>query len=411
MPRRLRLSRLVLVVLAFGPSVLAASPASATTHPVFPAPTAWKSVTGVTLPVTGSWCASASSCIVSSWVNSGMSARPVFATLAKGSWSKVVAHVPSDVSGTTQSGPLGFDCATIQSCMGVGGYSTNQVFTSSGYGIAGGAAGWQPAAPVDPPSDTGMDPATLVAVACPSVTKCLAVGEYDTSGAVQGVYFSTWSPSGWSRAVAIPAPTDRSMMFGSYYPSSISCLSVSSCIAIGTYNSTGGSSVPWVATYSSGAFSRAVPAPLPASFNGIGYLDQISCRTGFGCLATGGGTNSSAVQQDFVIPFNKYGNMVNVATPVALPTGVGASTGEGNAFVSCLSSQIGCVVSLSYASSKMELANFDYDAVQRSTRGVTGPATALADGVSCASDLSCTVFSSTNSPTAQVYYATVQGLS
>jgi hypothetical protein len=122
-------------------------------------------------------------------------------------------------------------------------------------------------------------PATLSAVSCPSVTKCVAVGSYlDSSGDPDaGPLVEVSNGSGWT-VQSTPKVSGGGLM-------GVSCPSTSECVAVGTIDSAG-SSAPLAELWNGTSWSVLRGAAGPGSHGG---LDGISCSSAAACMAVGGG--------------------------------------------------------------------------------------------------------------------------
>ena len=147
---------------------------------------------------------------------------------------------------------------------------------------------WLPlAAPTPPGAEAGS--VHLNDLACPSATVCVAVASYDfpppnnTSGQA---YVETLSQGTWSASVP-SLPTDADGMMGTLF--GVSCISVGSCVAVGTYEESPGVHEPLVETLSDGTWTP-LQAPLPsdaAIAPQYATLGPISCASDGTCVATG----------------------------------------------------------------------------------------------------------------------------
>jgi hypothetical protein len=142
------------------------------------------------------------------------------------------------------------------------------------------------------PADNGSYPINLQSVSCVSASFCVAAGNYtDTSGSTKGV-LETWSDGTWTVEQA-PLPADAAGNPNVYFEPGpgtnfVSCPSVSFCVAAGDYTGTSGSTEGVLETWSDGTWT-ATEAPLPAdaAADPEAALLGLSCPTASFCLATG----------------------------------------------------------------------------------------------------------------------------
>jgi hypothetical protein len=140
---------------------------------------------------------------------------------------------------TTASQLNGLDCATSTSCVGVGEYYTsNAPLTSAGLIDVGAGNTYTPTeAPV--PAGAATSPSEdLYAVSCPSVGSCVAVGTYYQPSSILAGVLATASGTGptW-KAAAVPTVHGASSFLS--LPA-ISCVASYGCVAVGYFEPTSG---------------------------------------------------------------------------------------------------------------------------------------------------------------------------
>jgi Cutinase len=136
------------------------------------------------------------------------------------------------------------------------------------------------------PSGAGSD-VQLNAVACPSATWCVAVGDYaDSSGSSLGLLL-TGSGKSWKAETApLPDPGASTASL-----SSVACSSPSWCVAVGTYTDSAGDPHGLLLTWSGTRWTPAqapMPAPDPGGEPVGGSLGSVACPSPSSCVATGG---------------------------------------------------------------------------------------------------------------------------
>ena len=107
-------------------------------------------------------------------------------------------------------------------------------------------------------------------LSCPTVTFCVAVGQFNDSGGSSGYpepLIETYANGIWT-ATQSPLPSDAATDSGpSFFPDawlfSVSCGTPTSCAAVGEYQTTSGTRVGFLATLSGTAWT-AEPVPFPA---------------------------------------------------------------------------------------------------------------------------------------------------
>jgi hypothetical protein len=187
-------------------------------------------------------------------------------------------------------------CPDVSSCTAVGSYTDSADFLQ-GLLETGAETRWTPAkAPLPKGADSDSN---LTAVACPAATSCVALGDYDdSSGNTQGLLL-TGSGAAWKAAKA-PLPSGAP---SSQYVSlnSVACPSASSCTAVGSYSSAKGQS--GLILTRSGSSWKAVSAPLPAHANPApeASLTAVTCPSSSSCTAVGTYTDASGIQQGLLL--------------------------------------------------------------------------------------------------------------
>lgn len=146
---------------------------------------------------------------------------------------------------------------------------------------------WTPVT-VPLPADADGDQATVNSVACISLASCVAVGSYDVSDHDTEGLIETMTHGAWTAARA-PVPSDESSLDHSVVLQSVSCGSDGTCAAIGQYRGpyTEYSSV--IETLSGGTW-RATAPPVPSdagTLRGPTTLSAISCASATACAVIG----------------------------------------------------------------------------------------------------------------------------
>ncbi len=135
-------------------------------------------------------------------------------------------------------------------------------------------------------------------VSCPTVTFCVAVGQFNDDGGSSGYtepLIETFSNGSWA-AIQSPLPGDAASDSGpTYFPSawlfSVSCATPTSCAAVGEYQNTSGDRIGYLATLS-GTTWIAQPVPLPSGAQ-FSDLEGVSCPSAGSCTAVGGYEDAS----------------------------------------------------------------------------------------------------------------------
>lgn len=193
------------------------------------------------------------------------------------------ARSPGHSPVPTFSAAYGVSCTGPAFCAAVGGYNANDVvhvLTEIWRG-----SGWTVLPSPDP---TGSVQSQLDAVSCVSPTRCMAVGGYTDSSFGNWPFAESWDGSAW-RLVHAPTPAGGS--FGSF--SGVSCVSVSFCFAVGSFENRNSVTVPLAERWDGAAWS-VVHAGRPAGASSSG-LTSVACTSTSACMAAGSDFGADSV--------------------------------------------------------------------------------------------------------------------
>jgi hypothetical protein len=127
--------------------------------------------------------------------------------------------------------------------------------------------------------------ATLYAVSCVSVSACTAVGSYDNADGDTLGLAARWNGRSWNRqAVPLPSTTSGMTLLG------ITCRSRTTCTAVGSPDDSTGE--PPVVEHWNGRRWLAQRVEKPGDAFG-GYLADVACASNGQCVAVGGFLSSS----------------------------------------------------------------------------------------------------------------------
>ncbi len=233
-------------------------------------------------------CLSASFCIVAGWSQSGHSVPHTVAYAWDGTaWSPVAAPEHQVYADTL----AGVSCVSAGFCMAVGSDSG----ASFGPGVAASrtlAESWNGSTwsvvPTASHSQNGAkNSSALQAVSCLSASSCTAVGTWTADNGNTQTLIESWDGSTWS---LVPSPNNGGTA-NSNALAGVSCASASFCAAVGSY-------IP------AGDFPPDSPRALFETWNGTKWsmvggpnvptvtsLDSVSCVSASFCLAGGNYTN------------------------------------------------------------------------------------------------------------------------
>ncbi len=230
-------------------------------------------------------------------------------------WVTVQAPLPTD-AGTGSTDPDVYtgstSCPVANGCVTVGWYSDTAGHTWGLIETQNGTSWTDTEAPQPANSGTGANQgfwfgsdscgfdAPCRAVSCPATASCIAVGQYTDSGGFSEPVVDTLSNGTWSsQEGALPA--NASTTSPDAYLFSVSCPSATSCVAVGSYDNTGGHQSAYVSTLANGTWTSAAAAlPSDTTATPAALLFGVSCVTSAFCVASGQyqSTNGSAALLD-----------------------------------------------------------------------------------------------------------------
>jgi hypothetical protein len=326
-------------------------------------------------------CGSASECAVLGTSEDDGDPSPFVDSLSAGTWSSSITGSPGDSRETDAS-----DVACGPSvCEVVGGYSV--MGFNFGRGFINGAD-----APL-PSNAPELGSSSVASVSCPADGSCTAVGGYeDSSGDDQGLIVTTTGSGQTTQEAAAPTGTAANPEISL---DSVECSSVSSCMAVGSFQNSADQTEGLIETLAQGTWSATV-APVPADANTGNpdvLLASIDCGPSGICVALGQYKNTGGVIQTFVesLANGKW-------TADSLPVPSDAGTGGTPTFSSAGCSSTGtCYVVGTYGSTAGTTEGLIDTETSGSWSAAAGPLPANAgtvpgasiDSISCPSDGGC----------------------
>jgi hypothetical protein len=232
------------------------------------------------------------SCVSESWCvavgDYSIASEELLALLWDGvAWTQMTVPAPSGASNLSWSD---VSCESASWCVAVGNYylnSTDMMLVMSWDGTS-----WTQASV---PTLSGNN---LHSVSCLSTTMCFAVGEYYSNG--DATLVLQWDGAAWTQ-VQSPYSVNQPGV----EVNSVSCISASSCMAVGSYNyqPSGGSAVhqTWAMSWDGSSWSN-VASPNVGSFNN--ELKSVSCISASSCVAVGTARNSSFQEQTLTMTWD-----------------------------------------------------------------------------------------------------------
>ncbi len=227
-------------------------------------------------------CPSASSCVAVGYYQAkGGSQQTLVETLANGTWS--VTTSPNRGSGDNSS-PA---CRALSRAPAWPLVHTRAAAPPGPWQKSCSAGSWV----LTTTPDTGSGSNVLNAVSCPSVGACTAVGYFD-NGTVDRALAESLSASVWAVMPVQDQGTGLNELNG------ISCPATGSCVSVGTYRTAAGVNQDLIETLVAGTWSVHHPSPDANGANN--ELAAISCTSLTSCMAVGH-YNSKGVAQSLAI--------------------------------------------------------------------------------------------------------------
>ena len=229
-------------------------------------------------------CASAAACVAGGqYRDSSGNAEVLLVTGHGSSWTAARAPLPPGAAPHAGAAILSVACAPAAVCAAVGYYTDTQ---GNGHGLllTGHGISWTAASAPFPPGADAHPQVYLDGVACPSASKCVAVGWYsDTRGDDQGLLLS-WDGASWTAAKApLPAGAAPGADLNG-----VACPTASVCEAVGNYVTTAGRPQGVVLTgHGSSWTATTTPRPAVAPTSYTPYLQAIACWSASTCAITG----------------------------------------------------------------------------------------------------------------------------
>ncbi|MGC2373702.1 MAG: hypothetical protein WA484_07490 [Solirubrobacteraceae bacterium] len=222
-------------------------------------------------------CTSATFCIAAGQANfSGGEFTPVTAKWNGTNWSLLTTPTPT---GSVDTDLVSVSCPAENNCTAVGGYNNDEgIFTGEAYAEHWNGSVWAIQATPNPGSGVYSG---LNSVSCPTVSSCVAVGYWDQGLGTSPVPLAEeWNGSSWASTGAV-LPGGAEAGETAY----VSCASsTSACEAVGQFYAGGGAASLAENWNGSSWIVQSTPNPSGALDS---YFDGISCSSSIVCVADG----------------------------------------------------------------------------------------------------------------------------
>jgi hypothetical protein len=277
--------------------------------------------------LSGVSCPSLGSCMATGGYGTNSSQPAMVVEETDGSWASATAvQLPSNSNSGFAHG-YGVSCTgTTANCTLVGYYTTSSAGEPMADTESNGS--WAQAVEVPFPSGTGATSGNLQGISCPSQGNCEAVGNYYVS--TQQMQMATTESNGtWGQSTAISLPSGAVIGSSHSELSSISCLSIGNCVAVGLYPPGQGFIAGLLVNETAGSWAQGteITPPSNAATGSSTFVgaEGVACSSDGACELGGLYETNSSAQEAFV----DSGTMAPSG-----PTDVGGSSGNGSVDVS-----------------------------------------------------------------------------
>lgn len=286
-------------------------------------------------------CAAQGACVAVGYyqIDSSGDELPVIYGQSGGVWGAGSGITLPGGAATVQGGSVPWfsqlssvSCTSYGNCVAVGQYSdaSGDVHAMAVTEVGGH---WGSATEIVDPPNSSRQNSSLSGVSCTSPGNCEAVGAVNTATDGQQAMVASESGGVWGQASEIVQPSNATtnLTYVTAYLSGVSCVSLGSCEAVGSYADVGSQNgedlQPMAVTEANGTWQQATEVTLPAGANTAGDqyagLDTVSCVSPGNCEA-GGGYLSSAGDQLGLLADESDG-VWSQAIDVVLPPDAAAS--------------------------------------------------------------------------------------
>jgi hypothetical protein len=246
-------------------------------------------------------CPSATACFAGGNYANARGYQPMLLAWAGKKWTATEAPLPRGANSNPDASVSGISCPSPQWCTAVGQYDAGQ--DQYGLILQRSKGKWTASrAPVPPGADAIGG---LTAVSCPTVKLCFAGGwDRTDDGAVQQMLLLTWRKGKWADVkLALPRNAVASL-----YPETdaVACPTATRCVAVGSYEDAAGD-LEGVLLGWAGRGWTAATAPLPAGAdaNPQTNLNTVACPDSSRCVAGGGYEGAANQPQGLLLTWSR----------------------------------------------------------------------------------------------------------
>jgi IPT/TIG domain len=278
-------------------------------------------------------CQSDGSCVAVGSYKNSTGFIGLIETFAGGLWTASAAPAPSDADADADAGLSQVSCPSAESCVAVGTYD-NSSGDNVGQLLVDSGGTWTPESAPLPANASGGTSADVESVSCAGAT-CEAGGDYEDSGGQEHGLLEHLSGGSWT-PTETPEPADAGS--GSDQNAgvdAIACSAGDSCVAVGSYENSGGDTVGMIESVQGGTPTvTRTPLPSDADPSNTSDLSAVSCSASDTCVTVGeylptGGTEAALIDTEAA------GSWGAQAAPLPADTLTGASADSALLALSC----------------------------------------------------------------------------
>jgi hypothetical protein len=200
------------------------------------------------------------------------------------------SRVSSPNVGTRDNDLGAVSCVSATSCTAVGGYVNTSGIVRTLIESWNGVSWSRVSSP-----NAGTRSNYLNAVSCVSDTSCTAVGEYLNTSGIRRTLILSWNGVSWSRVASPSVGAHHNFLFG------VSCVSDTSCTAVGAYTNISKIDRTLIESWNGVSWSRVASPNVGSNHND---LFAVSCVSGTSCTAVGDYVNTGKIDRTLIESWN-----------------------------------------------------------------------------------------------------------
>ncbi len=211
------------------------------------------------------------------------------------SWTSTRGPLPSDAGITEGVVPGGLSCSAVGKCMAVGVVSDPEIGPNAVVVDSLSSGTWTATRIKLPPDASILSAPAIGALTCSSSTSCVAVGSYQSTAVVEGLVLAETAGKWKSTRVPLPSALQSGLPFGSIHFVRVLCPAVNACVAGGEYDSDTGrfGGVLLTQSGSSGAWTLT-QAPGISGSGTVSRVDDLACPSAGSCVAVADSPSSQS---------------------------------------------------------------------------------------------------------------------